>query len=96
MVNESPGRGTGAGAEADLAVGQLGCHVQPKHGVDVRILQGAVANHRDRPAWRQFLRWLEEHLHGACKGVPLSDQPARQAEEHGRVGIVAARVHDSG
>jgi hypothetical protein len=93
---EITGRRDGAGPRHDRAERQVLDQVQAEGGIHVGVLQDALFNHLDRPAWRRFLAGLEDELDVAAQRVAALRQHARRVEQDGGVPIVAAGVHHAG
>ncbi len=65
--------------------------VQAEHGVDREALEQPVLDHHRRAAFGLLGR-LEDEGHAAVE-IRVGGQPARGAEQHRRVAVVAAGVH---
>ncbi len=76
-----------AGERVDLPV-----HVQRQNGVDLRVFQYAVLDHRQRPA-RPLFRRLEQKLHLPVQLRLMPFQQFGDAQQDRRVGVMAASVH---
>lgn len=68
--------------------------VQAKDLVEGKALYQAVVEHRQR-ALSPFLRRLEDEAHDAVETALLGQELGR-TEQHRRVAVMAAGMHDSG
>ena len=82
--------------QPDLPGREFGGDMQGQHRIDMGILQGAVPDHPDRAAGREFFGRLEEHLYRARELTLAVDQQSRQPQQHRGVGIVPTGVHHPG
>ena len=90
----------GAGSGGDRAsrevdhAGLDGNIVETEHSVDRKTLEESVADQRGRTS-PALLGRLEDQHHPAPRRRMISEVASR-AQEHGRVGVVPAGVHDAG
>ncbi len=87
------GRKHGPRGDGDGSRRQIAPQVNPDRGVNTRILQDAVADHRRRSC-AAFLRRLKRELD--CTSGRETSQAGGNRESHRHVTVVSARVHHTG
>lgn len=87
-------RMNGTRRNGDPAAGDADPHVEPENGLDTRIFENSLFDHGARPAGC-FFSGLEEKDDAPFQfGLPLRQEHGR-TQEHRRVGIVTAGMHQS-
>ena len=83
----------GAGQNTDFSRWKIGRHMDRKYGI--HSVKHPVIDQRSGFS-AGFLRRLKHEPHGAGKMVTAVPKKLRRPQQHGRMGVVSAGMHDAG